>query len=195
MSTGPFCPDPLWKSQGRAAAGRSVNVAGASGEAGILGLLGGQPWSAQCLEAGLTMVRADGNRPGWKGQWWSSLGLGRNPECPAGSHGNLEVFAWRGGLPGSRTGCLWQNPPAWATLPATLALCPRPMGVTAPSATTWVGLPAWHRITGIPCPHRPQERKQSLCSDVMPLPGPFPEQSQSLWLGRSRVELPGLFMT
>lgn len=59
-----------------------MNVAGASGEAGILGLLGGQPWSAQCLEAGLTMVRADGNRPGWKGQWWSSLGLGRNPECP-----------------------------------------------------------------------------------------------------------------
>ena len=37
---------------------------------------GGQPWSAQCLEAGLTMVRADGNRPGWRGQKWSGLGLG-----------------------------------------------------------------------------------------------------------------------
>lgn len=44
---------------------------------------GGQPWSAQCLEAGLTMVRADGNRPAWRGQWWSGLGLGgQNPECP-----------------------------------------------------------------------------------------------------------------
>ena len=48
---------------------------------GLPGQLGdrgheGQPWSAQSLEAGLTMVRADGNRPGWRGQKWSGLGLG-----------------------------------------------------------------------------------------------------------------------
>ena len=54
---------------------------------GLLGRLGprgcgGQPWSAQSLESGLTMVRADGHRPGWRGQWWSGLGLRRNTECP-----------------------------------------------------------------------------------------------------------------
>ena len=54
------------------------------------------------------------------------------------------------------------SPPPW--------LCVQdPLGVTAPSAATWVGLPAWHKITSIPHPHRPQEKKQSLCSDLMPL--------------------------
>lgn len=110
-----------------------------------------------------------------EGQCWDKRGQGGRE----GAHRNLKAFAHRGG---SRIRVLMVKPYSLGCAPLhPISMCSRPTGVRASLSP-----PGWAVLLGtgslVPGSHRPQEGKQSLRSDSIPLPGLCPEQSLHLQL-------------